>query len=487
MSRVKSRIATFAVGIIICLVILEISLRAVGFVYGRLSESDTNAGGADKKTVLCVGDSVTFGIGATRDLSYPAQLQHLLDESFSGLNEKYNVINRGWPGQNTARLLTRLERYLQEFKPDIVTILIGAQNQANFFGYRQYIRESRNKKSDLRRSLHDSLDTIRIYKLFRLLVRDIENVQIVNGDRKYLKQTDLTTVDSIPGELTQEFVLFGNEQDTIRKTVQCQAALDSKIKGDYDKALSLIIEAAGKGEIEAECYYIAGTIYRERNRYELAIQWFLQGVAKDPTVFGNYEGIGESYRYQGKMKEAISWFKKGFERARPGSLHKLSYVGINVAFEDSGDIAGAIDFFNQEMKRRSTDHPYLHNLARDYLMMFQKNRVDQDVYGWIKRDISKIISLCRAHGAIPVLQNYPFEPLVNSLYKTIALDQGVLFVDHQVTFKGYVNNGVRSADYFVADGHPNSTGYHLMAQNLHALLTKHQGTLKTENTVQGDE
>ena len=115
MSRFKSRIATVAVGICICLIVLEVSLRAVGFVYGRLSESGGKAGDADKKTVLCVGDSVTFGIGATRELSYPAQLQSLLDKSFSGSNEKYNVINRGWPGQNTTRLLTRLERYLQEF------------------------------------------------------------------------------------------------------------------------------------------------------------------------------------------------------------------------------------------------------------------------------------------------------------------------------------------------------------------------------------
>ncbi len=475
MSRFKSRIATVAVGICICLIVLEVSLRAVGFVYGRLSESGGKAGDADKKTVLCVGDSVTFGIGATRELSYPAQLQSLLDKSFSGSNEKYNVINRGWPGQNTARLLTRLERYLQEFKPDIVTILIGAQNQANFFGYRQYIRESQNKKSDFWLSLHDSLDAIRIYKLFRLLIRDMENVQIVNSDRKYLQQTDLSTVDSIPGELTQEFVLYGKKNDSIGKTVQCQTALAHKIKGDYDKALSLIIEAAKNGEIEAECFYIAGTIYRERNQYEMARLWFLKGVASDPTFFGNYEGIGDSYRYQGRMKEAISWFKKGFEQARTGTLHKLCYVGINVAFEDSGDIEGAIDFFNQEMKRRSNDDPYLHNLARDYLVIFQKNRVDQDVYGWIKKDIAKIISLCRTYEAVPVLQNYPFEPLVNPLYKTIARVEGVLFVDHQISFKGHVKNGVRSTDYFVADGHPNSTGYRLMAQNLYsALLTKNQ-------------
>ncbi len=471
MSRFKSRIATVAVGIFLCLIVLEVSLRAVGFVYSRLSESDKGKGGSDRTTVLCVGDSVTFGIGATKEFSYPAQLQNLLDQSTTGSNEKYNVINRGWPGQNTARLLTRLEKYLQEFKPDIVTILIGAQNQANFFGYRQYIRESHNKKSNFWRSLHDSLDTIRIYKLFRLLIRDIENVQIVNGDRKYLQKADLSTVDSIPGELTQEFVLYTKRNNSIRKTVQCQAALDHKIKGNYDKALSLIIEAAENREVEAECHYIAGTIYRERQQYEKAREWFAKGVQQDPTLFGNYEGIGDSYRYQGKMTEAIPWFKKGFEQARSRTLHKLCYVGINVAFEDSGDIEGAIDFFTQEMKRRSADDQYLRYLARDYLMMFQKNRVDQDVYGWIKRDINQIISLCKAYGAVPVLQNYPFEPLVNSLYKTIARDAGILFVDHQVSFKGHVKNGIRSADYFVADGHPNSAGYRLMAQNIHAALT----------------
>jgi len=133
----KHQIAIFLAGMVVCLLVLEITLRIVGAIYAHRSESDEVIKYPAQCTILCVGDSETFGIGAPRIQSYPAQLQRFLNTG--ALQNKFNVINRGRPGQNSAQLLMRLEEYLREIRPDIVTVLIGGANQSNFSGYREYL------------------------------------------------------------------------------------------------------------------------------------------------------------------------------------------------------------------------------------------------------------------------------------------------------------------------------------------------------------
>jgi len=468
MGKTKNRIFTLFIGILVCLIILEVSLRVVGLTYAHLSESDKGMSSDAEEVVLCIGDSVTFGIGASRELSYPAQLQNMLDKS--DLKKKYRVINRGWPGQNTARLLTRLERYLQEFKPDIVTILIGAQNQANYFGYRQYLQESSNQNRGFFLSLHDSLDKVRIYKFVRLLIRDSTQTVQPAAEAQSIQYSGSPGIKDRPGEYTREFSLYLNRKGSDDHTPECVAAMKFKLKGDYDKALASILSVDEPRRVESECCYIAGSIYSEKKLYNSAMEWFIQGIERDQTQFANYEGIGELYLDQGKLKNALLWFKKGFEQARYETLHKLCYVGINVVFEEMGDIPGAIDFFENEIKRQPLVEDYLHTLANDYLLMFRKNGVDSEVQSWIEADIKKIVDLCSQYDARVVLQNYPVGPMVNHIIERIVKDRNILFVDHQTTFAQYVKDSVRSPNYFVPDGHPNARGYYLMAKNLWMVL-----------------
>ena len=99
MKTTKQKAIVFCAGILICLLILEVALRVVGSIYADISESDTGKNKKGTTTILCIGDSFTFGIGAPRDLSYPAQLEKLLNQAAPGV--KYSVINRGWPGQSS--------------------------------------------------------------------------------------------------------------------------------------------------------------------------------------------------------------------------------------------------------------------------------------------------------------------------------------------------------------------------------------------------
>ena len=72
--------------------------------------------------IICFGDSLTFGTGAPRDKSYPAQLAEMI-----GLP----VINSGIPGDTTDRALRRLERDVLSKSPRIVLITLGGNDLKN--------------------------------------------------------------------------------------------------------------------------------------------------------------------------------------------------------------------------------------------------------------------------------------------------------------------------------------------------------------------
>ena len=70
-------------------------------------------------TVLALGDSITFGIGASTETSYPSMLAKLTG---------WNVINAGVSGETSAQALARLPALLQEHTPPLVLVSIGGND-----------------------------------------------------------------------------------------------------------------------------------------------------------------------------------------------------------------------------------------------------------------------------------------------------------------------------------------------------------------------
>ena len=73
-------------------------------------------------TIICFGDSLTFGTGAVRGMDYPSQLSKMILKP---------VINAGAPGDTTASALTRLQRDVLSRSPDMVLITLGGNDLKN--------------------------------------------------------------------------------------------------------------------------------------------------------------------------------------------------------------------------------------------------------------------------------------------------------------------------------------------------------------------
>lgn len=74
------------------------------------------------ETIICFGDSLTYGTGSSPGMDYPSQLSRLIGRP---------VVNAGIPGDTTARALERLERDVLSRSPRIVLITLGGNDLKN--------------------------------------------------------------------------------------------------------------------------------------------------------------------------------------------------------------------------------------------------------------------------------------------------------------------------------------------------------------------
>nr|WP_320016583.1 arylesterase [uncultured Desulfobacter sp.] len=75
--------------------------------------------------IVCFGDSLTFGTGASEGRDYPSVL-----EGLTGVE----VINAGVPGNTTENALKRVDEDVLAYEPDVVLITLGGNDLKNRVG-----------------------------------------------------------------------------------------------------------------------------------------------------------------------------------------------------------------------------------------------------------------------------------------------------------------------------------------------------------------
>jgi acyl-CoA thioesterase I len=74
------------------------------------------------ENIICFGDSLTFGTGAAKGMDYPSQLSKMISKP---------ILNKGVPGDTTAKALGRLQQDILSQSPRIVLITIGGNDLKN--------------------------------------------------------------------------------------------------------------------------------------------------------------------------------------------------------------------------------------------------------------------------------------------------------------------------------------------------------------------
>ncbi|MGH7785242.1 MAG: SGNH/GDSL hydrolase family protein [Candidatus Binatia bacterium] len=110
--------------------------------------------------ILCLGDSNTYGLYLAPEHAWPSQLQRLLDARTPG---RYQVINLGFPGTPSSRIVENLPTFLMQFQPDLVIMLVGVNDL--LFGP---INPSPQARSPGERLHAVAATHLRLYRLYRL-------------------------------------------------------------------------------------------------------------------------------------------------------------------------------------------------------------------------------------------------------------------------------------------------------------------------------
>lgn len=81
---------------------------------------------SEGRRVLATGDSNTYGLYLEPEQAYPLVFERLWNARHP--EHPVEVLNVGYPGTNTSRLRNALPRFLESAKPDVVTIMVGAND-----------------------------------------------------------------------------------------------------------------------------------------------------------------------------------------------------------------------------------------------------------------------------------------------------------------------------------------------------------------------
>jgi lysophospholipase L1-like esterase len=126
--RLKRWLAFTSFVLVTTAALIELLLQAGAYAVYLANRKDVVPFTRAERTVLCVGDSWTHGMGTSDAAvhSYPAVLQSLLCDR---TNQQWSVINGGQSGQNSRDVLIRLASQIDAGKPKVVCVLVARNDQ----------------------------------------------------------------------------------------------------------------------------------------------------------------------------------------------------------------------------------------------------------------------------------------------------------------------------------------------------------------------
>jgi lysophospholipase L1-like esterase len=163
------RLALVVGSLLACLVLIELALQLGALVQRATGREMQTSWLSGDRRILCLGDSNTYGIYLEPGEAYPAQLEALWNGAGGS---RVEVLNLGFPGTDSSKLVSELPRLIDTLEPDLVTVLVGA----NDFWTEPVATSGRSEtRPGAWRLL---LGHSRLHRLFQLLRRRLDPVEL---------------------------------------------------------------------------------------------------------------------------------------------------------------------------------------------------------------------------------------------------------------------------------------------------------------------
>lgn len=167
-TRLKKILLLLGKGGMICLItllLLEIVLQVASrFIEKRPHPFTGKEAPLDGKLrIVMMGDSNTYGLYLKEDESYPSVFEKKWNARHP--DQPVEVINLGFPGTNSSRVLKSIPDVIQTFSPDVITVMVGVND------YWMAPVETKEAINTVSPFLVWCREHVRIYKLMYMLRR----------------------------------------------------------------------------------------------------------------------------------------------------------------------------------------------------------------------------------------------------------------------------------------------------------------------------
>ena len=461
------RLLAFFLGLFFLLLILEMTLRIVGYVHNAKNiEKQYKRLINAKDLIICVGDSFTESFGSSDGNDYPSQLERIINQHST---RHFDVLNFGRSGKNTAQILMEVPLYIKNYKPRLIVLMAGSANYWNYWGYKE------------KESIFYSLRSVNFFRLLIQGIRDRKNKNVFDSEAYINRRNNyilsLSEIDTGATPLlklirSQDFSAINSYADSSFKSDQLSETdftdllVFSKLTGNKEILDTTLKKIKTKSIVTKFYLFLLGNSSKKES---LSLLQF----------FPYYQSI---YYYLEEMKGS----KFNEERIK-------KCIELNPYFEDPyfqyfsmghNDISTPDDFNQKRFSIIDTMNYYKALLGVGGVNnVFKHAYIDESIEekherkkidNWVSDDMEKIINICKQNGVPVVLMNYPIKDgpnlfsSVNEVLKNRALENDIPFVDNGLIFNNITKD---KNSYYIPDGHCSDKGYELISRNLYNILS----------------
>ena len=503
------RVAAVLFGILIGLLLLEGALQALAYATLRRARaeqrpSSERAQSFSGRRVLCVGDSYTYGIGAkSREGNYPSRLEEYLRAGEG--QESWIVVNEGWPSRNSQELDALLPNLLEKYNPDWVVVLIGINDRWNearpadttavasppevrtwtwkwrtkrlFEIAWANLRGSRNPDARMRESPRapaDSAIAVATDSVPRTLVPPANE-----GGISPAAESD--TVSALRARLWHAVESDTSKEPTQEQRQEVYAVAEEARRMANEELTIDVVEAYSRLKMHSfalEEGRAALKQYGESARLTRALVHPLQRSRQDQEALRFAERSveldsldAENWRVLAAARFQIPDPQAGFRALL--EFHKRGGDDAVLARQiRARNLAATISPQELEQSIRDTGLDEIH--ATKVRQLFGKMGDASETEGALITHLSAIVERIRAHGARPLLLNYPTPGALapaaqNQSIVEVAERKGIPFLDLRLLLEQETAGRPRE-EFFISDGHCTDRGYDIVGKALAAKL-----------------
>jgi tetratricopeptide (TPR) repeat protein len=299
-ATVLSKLSLIVFGIILCLFCMELVMRISGAAFFAVQDiyNKIDRDFKDNYIILCVGESIT-AFGA--DKSYPRQLETILNDH--SVDKKFKVINKGVPATNSSAIYAQLPQYLEEYKPDIVTIMMGVNDNAiNPVD----LHPEKSSKFGL-------LQNLRVYKMFKHFTKTLHlkkknnYAKQIEENRFYDQQTEIPITNE---EVKLKQYLLSNPYDIWKYYDLSQYYMKA---GQYEQAFPILLQAMNIDSTNVGVLLDLAICYKKRGDFESAQEHFKRVQQLYPDNKWAYLESGRAYMQEGQHEKAKQVYEQLIE------------------------------------------------------------------------------------------------------------------------------------------------------------------------------